>query len=66
MPGTYSGKRILVGFQVNDTVGQRLENFAAAHGLSRSAAVRLLVAESLDERERRNGETPKQRKRPRG
>lgn len=64
--GTYSGERILVGFSVKNKLGRRLEEFAAAHDLSRAGAVRLLVTEALDERERRNGETPRQRKSPRG
>jgi hypothetical protein len=58
--------RFMVGFWTDREPGSRLMMFAREHGLSKAAAVRLLMKEALDAREvRENGET-RQRKGPAG
>ena len=58
--------RILVGFPTNGDLGSQIEEFAAEHALSKAAAMRLLVKEALDARNRRKGDETRQRKGPAG
>jgi hypothetical protein len=52
----------MIGFQLDDEVGTRLDQFRKDQDISRAAAVRLLVKEALDAREK----SAEQSKRPRG